>query len=156
MCQCCVEATRACWIIRIAASSAEPKRTANGSTSTFFSGPFAAECGSLDPVDVSRQQIHLSAGFGAGSNRLNHPAVLEGNHGRILDPGRLATIFPRPESTRLFYLKHFTREGPDDVPHQFGALRRSITRQWNRMSPAYRTCCSLRHCLEAIVVKNGS
>ncbi len=36
------------------------------------------------------------------------------------------------------------------------ALRRSITRQWNRMSPAYRTCCSLRRCLEAIVVKNGS
>jgi hypothetical protein len=38
--------------------------------STFFSGPFAAECGSLDPVDVSRQQLHLSAGFSAGSNRL--------------------------------------------------------------------------------------
>jgi hypothetical protein len=37
------------------------------------------------------------------------------------------------------------------------SLCRSITRQWNRMSPAYvrRTCCSFRHRLEAVVAKNG-
>jgi hypothetical protein len=37
-------------------------------------------------------------------------------------------------------------------------LRRSITRQWNQMSPAYvcRTCRSFCRRLEAVVAKNGS
>jgi hypothetical protein len=37
------------------------------------------------------------------------------------------------------------------------ALRQSITREWNRMSPAYvlRTCRSFRRCLQSVVAKNG-
>jgi hypothetical protein len=45
------------------------------------------------------------------------------------------------------------------TPHtSFAALRRSITRQWDRMSPAYvrRTCRSFRRRLESVVAKNGS
>jgi hypothetical protein len=44
------------------------------------------------------------------------------------------------------------------MPHtSLAALRRSITRQWNRMSQAYvsRTCRSFRRRLEAVVAKNG-
>jgi hypothetical protein len=44
------------------------------------------------------------------------------------------------------------------TPHtSLAALRRSITREWNRMSPAYvrRTCRSFRRRLESVVAKNG-
>jgi hypothetical protein len=44
------------------------------------------------------------------------------------------------------------------TPHtSLAALRRSITRQWNQMSPAYvrQTCRSFCCRLEAIVAKNG-
>jgi hypothetical protein len=44
------------------------------------------------------------------------------------------------------------------TPHtSLAALRRSITKLWNRMSPAYvrRTCCSFRRHLEAVMAKNG-
>ncbi len=103
-------------------------------------------CGSMrfmDPVDVSWQQLRLSAGFSAGSYCTNLSAVLEGNHGGILDPGGLAAIFPIPEFVGLFYLERFTGEGSGYAPHQFtGPTRRSITRHWSRH-------------LEAVVVKNG-
>jgi hypothetical protein len=49
--------------------------------------------------------------------RTNHPAVLEGNHDGILDPGELAAIFTGPESAGLFYLEYFTGEGPGYAPH---------------------------------------
>ncbi len=44
------------------------------------------------------------------------------------------------------------------TPHtSLAALRQSITKEWNRMSPAYvhRTCRSFRCCLESAVAKNG-
>jgi hypothetical protein len=44
------------------------------------------------------------------------------------------------------------------TPHtSLAALRRSITKEWNRMSLAYvhRTCCSFRRRLESVVAKNG-
>jgi hypothetical protein len=64
--------------------------------------------------------ITFSAGFGAGSHRPNHPAVLEGNHGGILDSSGLAAIFARPESAGLFGLERFAGEGPGYAPHKFG------------------------------------
>jgi hypothetical protein len=83
-------------------------------------GPFAAACGYLETGDVSGWQLLLSAEFGAGSHHPNHQAILEGSYGGIMDPDGLAAIFPRPESTGLFYLKRFTGEGPGYAPHQFG------------------------------------
>jgi hypothetical protein len=83
-------------------------------------GPFVVACGFLEPGDISGWQLRLSAEFGAGSHHPNHPAFLEGSYGEIMDPDGLAAIFPGPESTGLFYLKHFTGEGPGYAPHQFG------------------------------------
>ncbi len=85
-----------------------------------LSGPFAEACHPLDSADGSGWQLCLSAGFGAGSHRPNHPAVLEGNHGGILGSSGLATIFAGPESAGFFGLERFTGESPSYAPHKFG------------------------------------
>jgi hypothetical protein len=95
---------------------------------------------------------------GAGSHRLNHPAVLEGNHSGILDPSGLAAIFPGPESAGLFYLEHLTEEVPGYAPHQFGSpmLVHHQVVEPDVMAYVRRTCRSFHSRLEAVVAKNGN
>ncbi len=58
-----------------------------------------------------------------------------------------------------FPTQSILQEKVQATPHtSLAALYRSVTRQWNRMSPAYIrwTCRSFRRHLEAVMMKNGS
>ncbi len=123
-----------------------------------LSGPFAEACRPLDPADVSGWQLCLSAGFGAGSHHPNHPVFLRETMAEFCT---LADWPPySPDLNPLdFSVWSVLQEKVQATPHtSFAALCWSITRQWNRMLPAYvcRICRSFRCCLETAMAKNGS
>jgi hypothetical protein len=89
-------------------------------------------------------------GFSTGPYCQDHPAVLCG----ILDSGGLAAIFVRLEHAGLLYLASFAGKIPGDVSHQ-SCCPASVYCCGMGSEHIRKTCHSLCHRLEGIVVKNG-